>query len=67
MSLVQRQDRFLYLATYFLLNLAEDVNVQRKLARRDVVRGWGTLEGDRGFFVCGLACAHSDRASGVIR
>ena len=38
MSLVQRQDRLLYLATYFLLNLAEDVSIQRKLARKDVVR-----------------------------
>eukprot|EP00775_Hariotina_reticulata_P002316 gene2316-2624_t len=37
LSVVVRQDRFLYVATATLLNLAEDVAVQKKMRKKDVV------------------------------
>lgn len=36
-AIVQRQDRLLYLCLYTLLNLAEDVAVERKMRKKNVV------------------------------
>lgn len=34
MALIQKQDRLLYLCFYMLLNLAEDVGVERKMKKK---------------------------------
>jgi DUF1009 family protein len=36
LGLVQKQDRLLYAAFYLLLNLAEDVSVERKMKKKNV-------------------------------
>ena len=40
LALIQKQDRLLYICFYLLLNLAEDINVERKMKKK--VRGGGT-------------------------
>lgn len=35
--IIQKQDRLLYLCFYLLLNLAEDVSVERKMCKRSIV------------------------------
>lgn len=37
LALVQKQDRLLYLCFYLLLNLAEDVSIERKMERKNIV------------------------------
>jgi len=37
LSLIQTQDRLLYLSFYMLLNLAEDVGVERKMKKKNIV------------------------------
>lgn len=39
LSLIQTQDRLLYLSFYMLLNLSEDVGVERKMKKK-VGREW---------------------------
>lgn len=34
LALIQKQDRLLYLCFYMLLNLAEDVGVEKKMRRK---------------------------------
>ena len=36
-SIIQKQDRLLYLCFYMLLNLAEDVTVERKMRKKNIV------------------------------
>ena len=36
-SIIQKQDRMLYLCFYMLLNLAEDVTVERKMRKKNIV------------------------------
>jgi hypothetical protein len=36
-SIIQKQDRMLYLCFYMLLNLAEDVSVERKMKKKNIV------------------------------
>uniref|UniRef100_A0A7S0RCX9 Kinesin-associated protein n=1 Tax=Chlamydomonas leiostraca TaxID=1034604 RepID=A0A7S0RCX9_9CHLO len=37
LALIQKQDRLLYLCFYMLLNLAEDVGVERKMKKKNIV------------------------------
>ncbi|MEW5306391.1 MAG: hypothetical protein WDW36_008859 [Sanguina aurantia] len=37
LALIQKQDRLLYIAFYMLLNLAEDVEVERKMKKKNIV------------------------------
>ena len=37
LSLVQKQDRLLYMSFYLLLNLAEDVTIERKMKKKNIV------------------------------
>jgi len=37
LSVIQKQDRLLYYAFYLLLNLAEDINIERKMRRHNIV------------------------------
>eukprot|EP00201_Polytomella_parva_P001957 CAMPEP_0175087588 /NCGR_PEP_ID=MMETSP0052_2-20121109/29914_1 /TAXON_ID=51329 ORGANISM="Polytomella parva, Strain SAG 63-3" /NCGR_SAMPLE_ID=MMETSP0052_2 /ASSEMBLY_ACC=CAM_ASM_000194 /LENGTH=860 /DNA_ID=CAMNT_0016359951 /DNA_START=75 /DNA_END=2653 /DNA_ORIENTATION=- len=37
LALIQKQDRLLYICLYMLLNLAEDVEVERKMKKKNVV------------------------------
>ena len=34
----QKQDKVLFVAFYILLNLAEDLNVERKMIKKDIIR-----------------------------
>jgi Kinesin-associated protein (KAP) len=36
-AIIQKQDRMLYLCFYLLLNLAEDVSVERKMKKKNIV------------------------------
>jgi hypothetical protein len=37
LALIQKQDRLLYLSFYLLLNLAEDVDVEKKMKKKNIV------------------------------
>eukprot|EP00976_Prorocentrum_cordatum_P117972 1196393-Prorocentrum_minimum.AAC.3 len=37
MMVTRKQDKLLYVCLYLLLNLAEDVNIERKMKKRNVV------------------------------
>jgi len=55
LSVVVRQDRFLYVATATLLNLAEDVSVQRKMRKKV---GWSRLSSLLGSAALRAAISH---------
>jgi Kinesin-associated protein (KAP) len=36
LGLIQKQDRLLYICFYLLLNVAEDVNIERKMKKKNI-------------------------------